>query len=67
MTQFKTVFEMKRSKKSAKKNQMRISGTELGQRDCVKYSKKSLVRKLSVKVFFIRDDLLHFRVFQDQN
>ena len=39
MTQFKTVFEMKRSKKSAKKPDA-DSGTELGQRDCVKYSKK---------------------------
>ena len=40
MTQFKTVFEMKRSKKSAKKKPDADSGTELGQRDCVKYSKK---------------------------
>ena len=39
MTQFKTVFEMKRSKKVPKKPDA-DSGTELGQRDCVKYSKK---------------------------
>lgn len=59
---------MKRSKKVPKKPDA-DRGTELGQRDCEKNSKKFSTKALRESVLYpIRlYPFVHFRVFQDQN